>query len=111
MKFRFALAALLLPLSALSQEAASAAPPASDQASVWFNFEWSEGVPWQNYSIRVQSDGKAHFNGTPSPSQLVDTDAVQQDFIMSETNRQKIFDSPRRLNYFQGDFDSHLKRI
>ncbi|MGO9516874.1 MAG: hypothetical protein ACLPND_07520 [Candidatus Korobacteraceae bacterium] len=108
MRIRVVLAALLFSLVSQSQEAA---PPASDQASVWFNFEWSEGVPWQNYSIRVQSDGKTHFNGTPSPSQVGDTDAVQRDFIMSETNRQKIFDSARRLNYFQGDFDSHLKRI
>ncbi len=30
---------------------------------------------------------------------------------MSETNRQKVFDSARKLNYFQGDFDSHLKHI
>ena len=30
---------------------------------------------------------------------------------MSEANRQKIFDLAQKLNYFQGDFDSHLKHI
>lgn len=30
---------------------------------------------------------------------------------MSEANRSKIFDLAKKLNYFQGDYDSHLKRI
>jgi len=110
MRIRFALVALALCLSCYAQQAATPAP-ATDEASVWFNFEWNQGIPWQNYSIRVQSDGKTHFSGTPNPSQVGDTDPVQQDLIMSETTRQKIFDSARRLNYFQGDFDSHLKHI
>ena len=111
MRIRFTVAALLLCLSSLAQEAATPVPHATDQASVWFNLEWKGGFPWESYSIRVQSDGKVHFNGTPNPSQVGDTDPVQQDFTISETNRQKIFDSARKLNYFQGDFDSHLKHI
>jgi hypothetical protein len=111
MRTRIAIAALLLSLSSPAQEAAPPAPPATDQASVWFNLEWKGGFPWVSYSIRVQSDGKANFNGTPNPTQVGDTDPVQQDFIISEANRQKIFDSARKLNYFQGDLDSHLKHI
>jgi hypothetical protein len=111
MRIRFVTAALLLSLSCLAQEAATPVPPATDQASVWFNFEWNGGFPWESYSIRVQSDGKVHFSGTPNSSQVGSADPVQQDFTISETNRQKIFDSARRLNYFQGDFDSHLKHI
>ena len=30
---------------------------------------------------------------------------------MSSASRAKIFDLSKKLNYFQGDFDSHLKRI
>ena len=30
---------------------------------------------------------------------------------MSEANRQKVFELAQKLNYFQGDFDSHLKHI
>ena len=44
------------------------------------------------YSIEVQSDGKTHFHGTPNPEADGDTDPLQQDFIMSAANRQKIFD-------------------
>jgi hypothetical protein len=108
MRIRFVATALLFSVTALAQEAA---PLAADQASVWFKFEWSQGVPWQSYSIQVRADGKTHFEGTPNPSQLGESDPVNQDFVMSETTRQEIFESARKLNYFQGDFDSHLKHI
>jgi len=108
---RFALAALLLSVSVRAQQPTTPAPTSSDQASVWFNFKWDEAIPWQRYSIQVQADGKTHFEGTPNPSQGGDTDPVQQDFTMSDANRQKIFDAARKLNYFQGDLDSHLKHI
>jgi len=111
MKLRFALAALLFSLSALAQQATTPATSAGDQALVEFNFEWNQGIPWQSYSIQVQADGKTHFDGTPNPSQGGDTDPVQQDFAMSESNRQKTFDLARKLNYFRGDFDWHLKHI
>jgi len=107
---RFALVAFLISLSALAQQPATT-PPVADPASVWFKFAWDVGIPWQSYSIQVQADGKTHFDGTPNPSQDGDTDPVQQDFVMSEGNRQKIFDAARKLNYFQGDLDSHLKHI
>jgi hypothetical protein len=108
MKIRFALAALLFSLSVLAQQAP---PPAADQASVWFKFEWSEGIPWQSYSIQVQANGETHFKGSPNPSQRGDSDPVQRDFVISETSRQQIFESARKLNYFRGDFDPHLKHI
>jgi hypothetical protein len=98
----------LMPAQQAAPPASSAAP---DQPQVWFNFQWNDGVPWQSYSIQVQADGKTHFNGTPNPSRDGNTDPVQDDFIMSEANRQKIFDSARNLNYFQRDCDSHLKHI
>jgi hypothetical protein len=107
MRVRFALVAILCSLSALAQQP----PPAADQASVWFNFQWNIGIPWQSYSFQVQADGKVHFSGTPNPARAGDTDPVQQEFTMSETNRQKIFEAARRLNYFQGNLDSHLKHI
>ena len=28
-----------------------------------FSFEWSQGIPWQTYSIEVQANGKSHFKG------------------------------------------------
>src|SRR5208337_525219 len=111
MKLSFAVAALLFALSAPAQQAPVPAPSAADQALVEFNFEWNQGIPWQSYSIQVQADGKTHFAGTPNPSQGADDDPVQQDFIMSDANQQKTFDLAKKLNYFRGDFDSHLKHI
>ncbi len=111
MKIRFAVAAILVSLSALAQEAATPAPTINDPASVAFKFEWNDGIPWQSYSIQVQSDGKTHFEGKPNSSQGGDTDPVLQDFVLPEAERQKIFDVARKLNYFHGDFDSHLKHI
>ena len=108
MRLRFAFAILLLVLPVLAQqEVASAVQP-----SVTFNFDWSQGIPWQTYSIAVRADGNTHFQGTPAlDGPGGDADPFQQDFTMSEANRSKIFDLAKQLNYFQGDFDSHLKRI
>jgi hypothetical protein len=98
---------LLLLLPAVAQQ-----PAAPAQPSVTFDFEWSQGIPWQTYSITVRADGNTHFQGTPAPDEAGgDTDPFQQDFTMSEVNRSKIFDLAKKLNYFQSDFDSHLKRI
>jgi len=91
--------------------AAVPAPAVPAQASVRFSFDWPQGSPWQAYSIAVQSDGKAGFDGTPHTDETNDTDPYQQDFTISEANRQKIFDLAQKLNYFQGDFDSHMKHI
>jgi hypothetical protein len=103
---------LLMPLLAAAQQAPASSASAGDQpASVRFSFDWFQGIPWQKYSIAVQSDGKTHFDGTPNPSEIRDTDLYQQDFSMSEANRQKIFELSQKLNYFRGDFDSHLKHI
>ena len=89
------------------QNSTSPAEPA-----VTFRFDWSQGIPWQKYSVTVQEDGKTNFQGEPAPEAAGGgTDLFQQDFVMSEANRGKIFDAAARLKYFQGDFDSHLKKI
>lgn len=97
-----------LPLAA--QQPATSASPIT-QASVKFSFDWTQGVPWQKYTIDVQSDGKTRFDGTPHPDETNDTDPYHQDFTMSDANRQTIFDLAQKLNYFRGDFDSHAKHI
>ena len=109
MRWYVAFTVLLLALPVAAQPEAA---PAAAQPSVTFNFSWSQGIPWQKYSITVQADGNTHFQGTPAPDEAGgDTDLFQQDFTMSEANRSKVFDLAKKLNYFQGNFDSHLKRI
>jgi hypothetical protein len=102
-----------LPALWLSAQTPSATPAPSSpaQASVRFSFDWAQGFPWQSYSITVQSDGKCHFDGIPHADETNDTDAYQQDFTMSDANRQKVFDLAQKLHYFQGDYDSHLKHV
>ncbi|MGA3317779.1 MAG: hypothetical protein ABSC64_15225 [Candidatus Korobacteraceae bacterium] len=109
MRLCLAFIVLLPVLPAVAQPQAA---PAAAQPVVTFEFDWSQGIPWQTYSIMVRADGNTHFQGTPAPDEAGgDTDLFQQDFTMSEANRSKIFDLAKKLNYFQGDFDSHLKRI
>jgi hypothetical protein len=105
--FGFLLFLLAYPLAAQQP----APPSLANQASVKFSFDWTQGVPWQKYTIEVQSDGKTRFDGTPHPDETNDTDPYHQDFTMSEVNRQKIFDLAQKLNYLRGDFDSHAKHI
>jgi hypothetical protein len=102
---------LLITLSAYAQKPPVIPKPSPDAASVKFSFDWNQGVPWQAYSFDVQSDGKTRFNGTPHPDATSEPDPVQQDFVMSEANRQKIFELAQKLDYFQHDLDSHLKHI
>lgn len=110
---RWYLLLLFLPALSLSAQTPSATPAPSSppQASVRFSFDWAQGVPWQSYSITVQPDGKSHFDGIPHADETNDTDAYRQDFTMSAANRQKVFELAQKLNYFQGDYDSHLKHI
>jgi hypothetical protein len=108
MRLCFALTSFLLVLTASAQSQAAL----GTQPSVTFKFDWNQGIPWQTYSITVGEDGSTHFQGIPATEELKgDTDLYQQDFTMSEANRVRIFSLARKLNYFQGDFDSHLKKI
>ena len=102
---------LLLFVPALARQAPPAAVPDATQPSVRFSFDWSQGVPWQSYSITAQSDGKSHFEGVPHPDETNDTDTYQQDFTLSDATRQKIFAGAKDLNYFRGELDSHLKHV
>lgn len=105
------LALCFLTTLALNAQEASAGP-APAQATVTYAFDWPQGIPWTKYSIEVRADGKAHFDGIPHPdASNNDTDPVQQDFTMSETNCQTIFGLAQKLNYFQGDLDAHIKHI
>ncbi len=109
MRLCFAFVTLLLVLPVAAQQ--KAIP--SDQPAITFNFDWSQGIPWQTYTITVQADGTTHFQGTPTPDPAAggDSELFKQTFTMSEANRTKIFGLAKKLNFFQGDFDSHLKRI
>jgi len=107
------LAIVLFAALPVAAQQPSPSPPSAipSQASIRFSFDWLQGIPWQKYTIDVQSDGKSHFEGVPHPDETNDTDTVQQDFTISAANRAKIFELAQKANYFHGDFDSHAKHI
>lgn len=102
---------LLFASPVLTQQTAPSASATSSQPTVRFSLDWSQGRPWTKFSISVYPDGAAHFQGTPSVEDGGDSGQFQQDFTMSEVNRQKVFELAAKLHYFNGDFDSHLKHI
>jgi hypothetical protein len=111
MRLRLFLLLVVSALAASAQQPSADSPSAVPQGAVRFDFDWSQGIPWQRYSIDVHSDGKTHFDGTPAADETRDTDPYPLDFKMSEANRQRIFELAQKLNYFDKDFDSHLKHI
>jgi hypothetical protein len=78
---------------------------------VTFKFDWDQGRPWLRYSIAVDDSGKTHFEGVGNPIESGDGDTFSQDFIMTDGNRQKIFDLAKKLDYFQGNFEAKQKNI
>jgi hypothetical protein len=100
------LACLLVVLSSLC--AFSQAP---DQPVVTFTLDFPGSQP-EHYSMRVQSDGAAHYESSGKLSLDSDeTDSFDLDFTASPATRQKIFDLTAKAGYFQKDLDSHHKNI
>lgn len=80
-------------------------------ASVIFKFDWSQGHPWVSYTISVDGAGKAHFQGIGNTANNGDGDPFSQDFVLSDGNRQKIFDLAKGADFFQGTLEAKAKNI
>jgi hypothetical protein len=94
---------LLSSLAAFSQ--------VPDSAAVTFTLDFPGSQP-EHYSLRVQSDGAAHYESSGKLSTDSDeTDSFDLDFTASPETRQKIFELAAKANYFQKDVDSHRKNI
>jgi hypothetical protein len=76
-----------------------------------FKFDWDQGRPWLQYSIAVDDAGNTHFEGVGNPIESGDSDTFSQDFVMTDANRQKIFELVGKLNYFEGNFEAKQKNI
>ena len=102
---KYQLPCLLLLFSSL---AFSQAP---DHPVVTFTLDFPGSQP-EHYSIRMQSDGAAHYESSGKLSPDSDeTDSFNLDFIASAETRQKIFELAAKAGYFQKDVDSHHKNI
>ena len=94
---------LLSSLCAFSQ--------APDPTVVTFTLDFPGSQP-EHYSLRVQSDGAAHYesSGRLSPDSD-ETDSFDLDFTASPATRQKIFELAAKAGYFQKNLESHHKNI
>jgi hypothetical protein len=85
-------------------------------AVVTFTIDFPTSQP-EHYSIRVQSDGLAHYqsSGRRSPdsdeTDSHENDSFDLDFTVAAETRQKIFELAAKAGYFQKDVDSHHKDL
>jgi len=97
-------------LAGLCTQAQQPAGPAQ-APTVVFKLSWDKGLPWTDYTFTVNENGATHFKGTSNPADGGDSDPFEQDFTMSEANRQKIFESAKATDYFQGQFETKTKNV
>jgi hypothetical protein len=78
---------------------------------VTFTIDFPDSQP-EHYSIRVPSDGSAHYQSSGRLSADSDeTDNFDLDFTVASETRQKIFDLAAKAGYFKKDIDSHHKAL
>ena len=112
LKYAIFITALFCSLGAGAQAVHEVtAVPQPTGAYVAFKFDWNQGRPWAKYTISVDDAGNAHFEGVGSPAESGEADSFSQDFTMTATNRQKIFDLAKKADYFQGNFEGKQKNI
>jgi hypothetical protein len=96
----------LLIFSSLLTYSQSGAP-----AAVTFSLDFPTSQP-EHYSIRVQSDGAAHYQSSGRLSADSDeTDSFDFAFPIAAETRVKIFGLAAKAGYFQKDVDSHHKGL
>lgn len=80
-------------------------------AAVTFTLDFPTSQP-EHYSIRVQSDGAAHYQSSGRLSADSDqADSFELAFTATPETRQRIFDLAAKAGYFQKDVDSHHKGV
>jgi hypothetical protein len=86
---------------------------ASQQASlpvVTFTFDFPQSDP-EHYSMAVDADGHARFEGTGKITQDSEDQTYRTEFEMSAANRERIFDLAKRAQYFAGTVDAGNRKI
>ncbi|HEY6302889.1 MAG TPA: hypothetical protein VIX14_07460 [Terriglobales bacterium] len=101
-------------------------PQAQSPAAVTFTLDFPTSQP-EHYSIRVPSDGSAHYQSSGRMSadsdetdsrdrdshdkDSQDNDSFDLNFTLAAETRQKIFELAAKAGYFQKDVDSHHKGL
>jgi hypothetical protein len=103
----FQIVCLLMFSSLLAYSQTEAQAP----AAVTFTLDFPASQP-ECYSIRVQSDGSAHYQSSGRLSADSDqTDSFDLAFTVASETRQKIFELAAKAGYFQKDVDLHHKDL
>jgi hypothetical protein len=80
-------------------------------AAVTFTLDFPTSQP-ERYSIRIPSDGLAHYQSSERLSADSDeTDSFDFDFTVTAETRQRVFDLAAKAGYFQKDLDAHHKGL
>jgi hypothetical protein len=108
--YRVLLLTVCLICLAACMQAQQVAVPTQAPAVV-FKFNWAQGQPWADYVFTVQENGASHFSGSGSAAENGDSDTFQQDFTMSPSNAQKVFQWAKAADYFQGNFETRTKNV
>ena len=95
--------------------AQSQTPPATDPdknvAVVTFTLHFPNSEP-EHYSIRVPSEGPAHYQSSGRLSADSDvTDSFDFDFAISAETRSRIFALAQKAGYFQKDLEARHKNV
>jgi len=106
------LTAILWVQCALAQAVHQVTPVVQPGSSyVVFKFDWDQGRPWVKFTISVDEAGSTHFKGASNPADDGGGDEVEQDFTVSDANREKIFELTKKTGYFQTELESKAKNI
>src|SRR6266853_1915988 len=107
----FQIVCLLVFSSILFLSSTFACSQTEGLAVVTFTIDFPTSQP-EHYSIRVQSDGLAHYqsSGRRSPDSH-ENDSFDLAFTVAAETRQKIFELAAKAGYFQKDVDSHHKDL
>jgi hypothetical protein len=102
---------LILLLASLARSQTKTQIQNEAPAVVAFTMDFPASQP-EHYSIRVPSDGSAHYQSSGRLSADSDqTDSFDLDFTLAAETRQKIFQLAAKAGYFQKDLDSHHKSL
>jgi hypothetical protein len=104
-------AIFLFALKLTAQEPALAQPPEKQAIPVVrFIFDWRIQNP-PRYSIAVDSAGRATYKSEPAvdPNGGSAPEPYLVEWTAAEPTRAKIFDSAKKLNFFDGNFESKAK--
>lgn len=78
---------------------------------ITFTLDFPQSQP-EHYSIRVPSEGPAHYQSTGRIARdSNETESFEFDFVLSGEMREKMFRLASEAGHFQGDLDSHQKNL